>query len=47
MTLENLMKVVVLVVAVLFHYNFILNRMKTANEEAIKVLENLPDSDSQ
>ena len=41
------MKVVVLVVAVLFHYNFILSRMKTANEEAIKVLENLPDSDSQ
>ena len=47
MTLENLMKVVVLVVAVLFHYNFILNRMKTANEEAIKVLENLPDTESQ
>ena len=41
------MKVVVLVVAVLFHYYFILSRMKTANEEAIKVLENLPDSDSQ
>ena len=41
------MKVVVLVVAVLFHYNFILSRMKTANEEAIKVLESLPDSDSQ
>ena len=47
MTLENLMKVVVLVVAVLFHYNFILSRMKTANEEAIKVLENLPDTESQ
>ena len=47
MTLENLMRLVMLVVAILFHYNFILNRMKTANEEAIKVLENLPDTESQ
>ena len=47
MTLENLMRLVVLVVAVLFHYHFILSRMKTANEEAIKVLENLPDTESQ
>ena len=47
MTLENLMRLVVLVVAILFHYHFILNRMKTANEEAIKVLEDLPDTESQ
>lgn len=41
------MKVVVLVVAILFHYNFIVTRLKTANEEAIQVLENLPDTESQ
>ena len=46
MTVENLLRLVVLVAAVLFHYHFILTRMRTANEEAIKVLEDLPDTES-
>ena len=46
MTVENLLMLVVLVVALLFHYHFILHRMKTASEEAIKVLEDLPDTES-
>ena len=47
MTVENLLRLVVLVVAILFHYHFILNRMKAASEEAIKVLEDLPETESQ
>ena len=27
----------------LFHYNFILDKLATAQEEAVKVLESLPD----
>ena len=37
------MRLVVLLMAFFFHYNFIVNRLQAANEEAIKVLENLPD----
>ena len=33
----------VLIFAMLMHYHFILARFKTANEEAVKVLESLPD----
>ena len=38
------MRVLVLAAAAMFHYHFIVNRLKSANEEAIKVLENLPES---
>jgi len=42
-TLENILMVVVLAGAGLFHYNFILDKLATAQEEAVKVLESLPD----
>ena len=41
--MTNLSKLVVLIFAMLMHYHFILTRFRTANEEAVKVLENLPD----
>ena len=37
------MRVVVLTMAFMFHYHFIVNRLKTQNDEAIKVLEDLPE----
>ena len=43
MTPENVMRVLVLAAAAMFHYHFIVNRLKSASEEAIQVLENLPD----
>ena len=42
-TLTNFLKLLVLIFAMLMHYHFILARFKTANEEAVKVLESLPD----
>ena len=39
-----MMRVVVMAAAAMFHYHFIVNRLKSASEEAIQVLENLPDS---
>ena len=42
-TLTNFLKLVVLIISMLIHYHFIVARFKTANEEAVKVLESLPD----
>jgi len=42
-TLENILMVVVLAAAGLFHYNFILSKLASAQEEAVKVLESMPE----
>ena len=47
MTLQNISRLVVMIFAFLLHYHFITNRFKTASEEAIKVLENLPDPEPE
>ncbi len=43
-SLENLLKLVVLLLAMYMHYTFIMDRILTANKEALEVLKDLPDS---
>ena len=38
------MRVVILLLAMMMHYHFIMKRITAANEEAIKVLEDLPEA---
>jgi len=46
-TVQNASKLVVVILAMMMHYHFILARFKAASDEAIKVLENLPESEQQ
>ena len=43
LTLQNMSRVVVLFLALMMHYHFITKRMTAANEEAIRVLEDMPE----
>jgi len=47
LTIQNVSRLVVMIFAFLLHYHFISNRFKAANEEAIKVLENMPDPEPE
>ena len=45
-TLQNAVRAVVVVFAMVMHYYFITKRMAAANEEALKVLEDMPEAPS-
>jgi len=42
-TLQNVLRAVVIIFAMVMHYYFITKRIAAANEEAIRVLENMPE----
>ena len=43
LTLQNATRAVVIIFAMMMHYYFISKRMAAANEEALKVLEDMPE----
>jgi len=43
LTFQNVSRAVVLLLAMMMHYHFIMKRITAANEEAIKVLEDMPE----
>ena len=43
LTLQNAVRAVVVVFAMMMHYYFITKRLAAANEEALKVLEDMPE----
>ena len=43
LTLQNAVRAVVVLFAMTMHYYFITRRMAAANEEALKVLEDMPE----
>lgn len=43
LTLQNATRAVVIIFAMVMHYYFITKRMAAANEEALKVLEDMPE----
>ena len=43
LTLQNTTRAVVIIFAMMMHYYFISKRMAAANEEALKVLEDMPE----
>ena len=43
LTIQNVSRAVVILFAMSLHYYFITKRMAAANEEALKVLEDMPE----